>query len=960
MSRNKTLRAAQSYSNNDPGSASTLSATERRINAGFAVALACLLSVAFTSYLSDRGLTQSIGWVEHTHEVLRSLDRLLSVVTDAETAERAYVISGEQDYLESYRQSLQASEQTQRHLAELTADNPTEQHRLDTLRNLVRERIGQFETVLELRRIQGFEAAQREILKGLGKRMHEQIRRVIDDMIRTEQLLLAERQRQARRSTLINQWVTWGGGGLAFAFVGLAAFAIRRDFVGRERAERGLRQAKEELELRVRQRTVELARANESLTESERRFRAFVSATSDVVYRVSADWTEMLHLQGQDFTPGGVEPAGDWIEKHIHPDDRVRLTEAIQTATRTKGTFELEHRVFHDDGTLGWIFSRAVPIFTASGEVAEWFGTVTDVTARKVAETRLQAQLERLALLSQITRAIGERQDIKSIFQVVIRTLEEHLPVDFCAICLYEPASGELTVNSVGRHSAQLAIELAMTEQARILVDQNGLSRCVKGQLVYEPSLHEVHFPFPRRLHQGGLNAFVAAPLRIESQVFGILLTARRRANSFSSGECEFLLQVSEHVALATHQAQLHGALQRAYDDLRQTQQAVMQQERLLALGKMASGIAHDINNAISPVALYTESLLERELELSPRTRQYLQTIQRAIDDVAHTVARMREFYRQREPLTPLRPVNLNQLVQQVIDLTRARWSDMAQQRGIAIEVQPVLAPELPAILGIEGELRDALTNLIFNAVDAMPEGGPLILRTQVIRKANEALGCATAEELVQVEVIDRGTGMDEDTRRRCFEPFFTTKGERGTGLGLAMVYGTAQRHNADIEVDSEPGKGTTMRLSFSAADSSGEPRASNPVAALRPLRILLVDDDPIVLKSLQDILQADGHMVCAADGGEAGINSFLTAQESGTPFEVVVTDLGMPYVDGRRVSAAIKNTSPDTIVLMLTGWGERLVANGETPAHVDRVLNKPPKLRELRVALAQCLVDRA
>ncbi len=136
------------------------------------------------------------------------------------------------------------------------------------------------------------------------------------------------------------------------------------------------------------------------------------------------------------------------------------------------------------------------------------------------------------------------------------------------------------------------------------------------------------------------------APLLVEKRVFGVLVAARRAAESFSSADCEFLRQLSEHVALGAHQAQLYGALQRAYDDLRQSQQAIMQQERLRALGEMASGIAHDINNAISPIALYTESLLEREPGLSERARGYLRTIQTAIEDVAETVARMREFYR--------------------------------------------------------------------------------------------------------------------------------------------------------------------------------------------------------------------------------------------------------------------------------------------------------------------------
>src|SRR5262249_55297152 len=156
------------------------------------------------------------------------------------------------------------------------------------------------------------------------------------------------------------------------------------------------------------------------------------------------------------------------------------------------------------------------------------------------------------------------------------------------------------------------------------------------------------------------------------------------------------------HVALASNQAEVYAALQHAYDDLRQTQQAVLQQERLRALGQMASGIAHDINNALSPVALYTEMILEREPNLSARSRECLETTQRALGDVARTVARMQEFYRQREPQFMLTSVNLNLMIQQVLDLTRVRWSDMPQQKGIQIHVRTELAQDLPAVAGIE------------------------------------------------------------------------------------------------------------------------------------------------------------------------------------------------------------------------------------------------------------------
>ncbi len=573
-----------------------------------------------------------------------------------------------------------------------------------------------------------------------------------------------------------------------------------------------------------------------------------------------------------------------------------------------------------------------------------------EIGVRRQAEQKAQAQVERLNLLHQITRAIGERQDLNSIFQVVVRSLEDQLPVDFACLCLYDGVDHVLTVACVGVKSGSLALELAMPERTRVDIDENGLSRCVRGEVVYEPDISRVAFPFPQRIARGGLRSLVVAPLQVESQVFGVLVVARVPANGFSSGECEFLRQLSEHVALAAHQTQLYGALQRAYEDLRQTQQAVMQQERLRALGQMASGIAHDINNALSPVALYTEVLLEKETGLTPRAREYLETIQRAVDDVAQTVARMKEFYRQREPQLTLAPVALNQLVRQVIDLTRARWSDMPMQRGIVVQVRTELADVLPPVMGVESEIREALINLILNAVDAVPTGGTVVLRTGVL-----AAAAGVAPDSVQVDIVDDGVGMDEETRRRCLEPFFTTKGERGTGLGLAMVYGVLRRHNAEMDVESAPGKGTTVRLTFPVAPAaaSGAPDSAAPLMPAR-LRLLLVDDDPLLLKSLRDTLEAEGHVVATASDGQAGIAAFRGAHGRGEPFAAVITDLGMPNIDGRRVASAIKEISPSTPVILLTGWGQRLLSDEEVPQHVDRVLSKPPKLREVREALAR------
>ena len=228
----------------------------------------------------------------------------------------------------------------------------------------------------------------------------------------------------------------------------------------------------------------------------------------------------------------------------------------------------------------------------------------------------------------------------------------------------------------------------------------------------------------------GGQRHFITADrLQILNLLLSTYEAAMQRNDELSSTRDalqQLTRELEDRVRIRTRE------LEHSNEALRQAQQALIQQERLRALGQMASGIAHDINNAISPIALYTESLLEREASLSVQARERLVTIQRAIDDVAQTVARMREFYRPNEPETQQVDVDLNELVRHVLQLTRARWSDQPQRRGIMIELRTDLASELPDIRGTESEIRDALTNLIFNAVDAMPKGGVVEVRTNV------------------------------------------------------------------------------------------------------------------------------------------------------------------------------------------------------------------------------------
>ncbi|HWL63245.1 MAG TPA: PAS domain S-box protein [Steroidobacteraceae bacterium] len=687
-----------------------------------------------------------------------------------------------------------------------------------------------------------------------------------------------------------------------------------------------------------------------SLHDSERRFRTLAESVPHLVWTCRPDgWCDFLGHQWVEYTGRPLEEqlGYGWMT-HLHADDQARAQESWAAAAARGGQYDEEMRIRRRDGAYRWFKTRAIPLKDDDGSIVKWFGTCTDITDYKAFQHEMRTQIERLSLLDRCTRAIGERQDLREVFEAVLDRLETGFDIDFGCICTWD-AGHVLTVNGVGAASRNLVPALQLLPGTRLDSEAEGLGRATSGHLVHEPDLARATAVFSRRLAAGGLGAVVFAPLTVESRIFGVLVAARRQPDSFSSADCEFLRQLSGHVALAAHQAELYSNLQTAYDDLRRSQQAVMQQERLRAVGQMASGVAHDINNALSPAALYVQSILEREPDLSPRVREQMKVVEQAIGSVADTIERLREFYREREPQQPREPVHPNEAIGQAMELTRARWHDIPQRRGVVIELQMDLAPNLPAIVATASELRDAITNLILNAVDAMPQGGVLALQSSLLPGVGPEV-----TPLVRIAVRDTGVGMSAETRRRCLEPFFTTKGELGTGLGLPMVYGMLERHGGRIEIASEPGAGTEMSMLFPVARvQASDPGAAAP-ATPPALHVLLVDDDPVLLRTLREILETDGHRVVAVNSGQEGIDALREMQARGEQLSVVITDLGMPHVDGRRVAAAAKALPTPPAVIMLTGWGQRLLDEGDIPPHVDRMLGKPPRLAQLRTALAE------
>jgi len=384
--------------------------------------------------------------------------------------------------------------------------------------------------------------------------------------------------------------------------------------------------------------------------------------------------------------------------------------------------------------------------------------------------------------------------------------------------------------------------------------------------------------------------------------------------------------------------------LQRDLVQLELSQQQIVQQERLRALGEMASGIAHDFSNALSSVVGFSSLLLEHPAELDDREKvlQRLKLIHTAGLGAAQLVRRLREFCRHREEGEAFLAVDVNDVVRTAVALTEPRWKAQAQAAGVSIHIESDLAT-VPSVDGNVSELRDVLMNLIFNAVDAMPQGGTLRIATTADAGRTPVL----------VTVTDTGAGMTDEVRRRCLEPFFTTKGERGTGLGLAMAYGIIQRHRGTFDIESQPGRGATFRIRLPArSPRSTAARPSSASTPSRPLRVLVVDDEPLMRQVMSECLVGDGHAVETAPNGRQALERF----ESGR-FDVVVTDRAMPEMNGLELAAAIKQTAlRKPVVIMLSGFGDELDTAEGPPPGVDFVVGKPVTLEKLRDVLAMAV----
>lgn len=383
--------------------------------------------------------------------------------------------------------------------------------------------------------------------------------------------------------------------------------------------------------------------------------------------------------------------------------------------------------------------------------------------------------------------------------------------------------------------------------------------------------------------------------------------------------------------------------------DRKLMEEQLLRSEKLRALGEIASGVAHDFNNILAAIVARA-GLLMLKVEAQD-LRQGLEIIEKAAMDGATAVRRLQGFTRMQAD-REYSAVDVNQAVRDVLSFTRARWKDEAWLNGITYEIVEALG-DVPLVQGDISELREALTNLILNALDAMPQGGRLLLETAFIGGRGDSTG-EEQDRWVEVRVTDTGHGMTEEVKRRAFDPFFTTKGVKGTGLGLSIVYGIVQRHQGRILLESEPGKGTTFIIRLRPFSQPGRAQRKEERPMSEPAQALVIDDEESVLEALAEILKNGQHHVTLARTGEEGLKAFKEGH-----FDIVFTDLGLPDLSGWDVARAIKSIDHRVVVALVTGWGMMVDEGKARENGVDLVIDKPFRIQQILNVVAEAVAGR-
>lgn len=607
-----------------------------------------------------------------------------------------------------------------------------------------------------------------------------------------------------------------------------------------------------ELEVRVEERTRELEMANQELAESRRVLETLVRNLPGIAYRCRTDgeWTMEIVSDGCRAVTG-YDPS-DLVgnrtvsfEDLIHTDDRLRVRQSVRDALDSKSSFELEYRIRHASGEERWVWDRGSGVYGRDGEFRYLEGLIIDVTRRERAEDQARNQ----------ARWLNEANDAISV-----RDLEGR-------IIYWNQGAAELygwtSEDVLGRHADELIFRPDNTTPLQQAMDH------VMRRGVWEGELTQIT--------RDGKD---------------VVVEARWTLIRDEHGQPESILGVTRDI---TEKKTLESHLLRA--------------QRLESVGSLASGIAHDLNNALSPILMSLQLLQRRSNGQQDRALQILESSAKRASNLVKQIL----TFGRGMPGDHV-PVQIRHSIREV-----QRVSSQTFPKGIRFSVQ--LDQDLWPVSADATQMEQVLMNLFVNARDAMPEGGTIALRAKNVRLDHTYCRLntkATPGPYVQIDVSDTGAGMPPDVLERIFEPFFTTKGVgKGTGLGLSTLLKIVEDHHGFVHTYSEVGRGTSFKIYLPALPSSSVAGCEEAAHFLsgRGTRILVVDDEVSVREMAAMVLENHEYTVATAKNGADGIANYLQK-----PADVVIVDWRMPVMDGPATVAALRSVNPDVRVVISSG----------------------------------------
>jgi PAS domain S-box-containing protein len=688
----------------------------------------------------------------------------------------------------------------------------------------------------------------------------------------------------------------------------LLLLAITRDVTQHKRAEQLLRESLERFDLAVRGSTDGLW--DVALVPDD-----LFNPRNPVYY--SPRFKEMLGFQESEFD----NVIGSWSSR-LHPDDRDRVFAAVLAHVERRVPYDIEYRMFTQTGECRWFAARGQAVWDDKGRPVRMSGSFNDITDRKRAE--LVLTMER-----QVLESIANGSPLAVVLDLLVRRVEAYATETLCSILLLDRDGLHL------RHGAAPSLPEALNRSIDGVAIEPAVGPCgmaarhARQVVVTDIATDSDWRVFSDIVLPYGLQACWSTPILSSSgKVLGTFAMYYRQPHAPNETDQQLITHVTHLASIAMERKQKEEELAQHREQLRQA-------AKMEAVGRLAGGIAHDFNNLLTVINGYSDMLLQR-FKPGDALRRQAEEIKKAGERAADLTKQLLTFSR-RQIVQP-QPVEINAMVINLTDMLRRLLGE-----HVCLEVR--LSPASTLIDGDPGQIEQIIVNLAVNARDAMPDGGTVTIETEIHERcqAHTLEGGVLQGPCVHLVVRDTGQGMDAETRTHIFEPFFTTKEQgRGTGLGLATVYGIVSQMGGAIRVESDVGRGTTMTVDFPALAEGRSPADAPAVVPDEKAcseTILLVEDEEVVRNFSRDVLTEAGYRVLAAENGEEALR--LSAGYQNT-IHLLLTDVVMPGMDGRHLAERIVSTHPTTKILFMSGYTDDEILRRGVSGHQVAFLQKP------------------